>query len=158
MADMNKTYYLLPGKGPIVKKGLPGGKIEAKAEPVKITPAQLIVIEQNLDYMISMKTIADTEGVEKLAVALRAEAEKADAESSGKSPARIALEKEASDLGIEFTDRTSGKMLKDMIDSEKAKPANMDDLLKQAEELGIDVPADATEEELKTLIELELNK
>jgi len=64
MADMKKTYYLLEGRS-ISKAGLPGGKLSAKKEPLKIEPKYLKVIEKNIDYFVTQGVIVDNDGLEK---------------------------------------------------------------------------------------------
>jgi len=65
MADMKKTYYLAEGRS-ISKGGLPGGKLSAKKEPLKIEPKYLKVIEKNIDYFVTQGIIVDNDGLEKV--------------------------------------------------------------------------------------------
>lgn len=49
---MAKEYYLLPGKK-IHNKDLPGGKVEAKKEPLKIEEKVSKVIGKSLDFLVT---------------------------------------------------------------------------------------------------------
>lgn len=107
---MGEKYFLMPGCA-IGKEGLPGKKLECgkSAKPKLIEEKHIKIIEKNLGFYISQGTI-------KTASDLETAEEKAEA---GKSEKRIGLEAEATELDVEFTDRTSGKDLQAAIDEAK---------------------------------------
>jgi len=101
--------YLVPNRS-IGKKGLRGGKITAgKDEYLKLTDGDIKVLERNIPGLKLKGVIVDN----------KPEAVEKDVET--KSDKRVALEKEATELEIEFTDRTSGKDLQTSIDAKKAE-------------------------------------
>lgn len=113
--DRKETYYLMPGNS-VGRKGLPGGILECKkgAAPLKIEEKYFDLMESVIDYQRAAKT-----GKILIASELKAkeEAEEAEKAATGKSEKRLALEAEAAELGIEFTDSTSQKKLKELIDA-----------------------------------------
>ena len=99
--------YLVPNSK-IGKKGLRNGEISSKKdEYLKLTDTEIKVLEKNIPGLKSRGIIVDVipEVVEKVET---------------KSDKRMALEKEAVKLEIDFTDRTSGKELAALIE-EKLK-------------------------------------
>jgi hypothetical protein len=100
--------YLIPNRT-FSKKGLRGGKIESKDEYLKLTPGDLKVMEKNIPGLKLRKIVVDNKP------------EIVEPKEKGKSDARITLEKEAGELEIEFTDRTSGKDLSALIEAKKAE-------------------------------------
>ena len=137
--------YLVPNKT-FSKKGLKGGKITSKKdEYLELTEDDLKVMEKNIPFLKSNGFVVDA--IPKIVE---------EAPKTGKSEARIALEKEATEFGIEFTDRTSGKDLKTAIEAKKAEAVNnpeFEELKKQATELEIDFAEDVTFDDLKLLVE-----
>lgn len=108
-----EALYLKPGES-ISKKGLPNGRIECKKndEPLKLGDNILKVIEKNIPFLKTKGTLLDQSAYEKFITV-----EETDSEKSEK---RLALEKEATELEIEFTDSTTQKELKALI-AEKTK-------------------------------------
>lgn len=107
------TYYLLPGKS-ITKPGLPGNKIEAKTTARPISETELNVIKESVDYLVYAKVITTDPPVV-------AQPEDEAETGTTKSEKRIALEAQATELGIEFTDKTTQKELSALIDAALAK-------------------------------------
>lgn len=101
------NYYLLPGND-ISKLGLPGGHIKADKTAYQIKDEELAVIQPSLEYLVAVGKISNGEPPEPVA-----ENDEAD---SGKSAKRLELEAQATELGIEFTDKTSQKELSALIE------------------------------------------
>lgn len=136
--------YLIPNKT-FSKKGLSGGKITSKKdEYLKLSDSDIKVMEKNIPFLKQAGIVVDSvpEVVE-------------DAPKTGKSEARIALEKEASEFGIEFKARTSNKDLESAIEAKKAETVNspeFEELIAQAKELDIDTEG-VSFEDLTLLVE-----
>lgn len=96
--------FLVPNRT-LTKKGLSGGKIESGNEYRELTEVELKIIEPQLHFWKKDNLIVDS-------IPEKAES---------KSDNRLALEKEAGELEIEFTDRTSGKEIQTLIDAKKAE-------------------------------------
>lgn len=140
---MVEKYFLMPGCT-IGKEGLPGKKLECgkSAKPKLIDDKHVEIIKKNLGFYMSKGTIKTA-----------AELEAAEAKSeAGKSEKRAALEAEAEELGIEFTDRTSGKDLQTAIDEAKTE------VFKMANELEIEVTDKMTAKEVQALIDKKLEE
>lgn len=139
---MKKTesYYLLPGTS-IGKKGLPNGKLECKksGKPLKVDPKYYGICGDSFDYLIAKGKMVDGAGLKKMEE--KAEKEKADAKAKAEADKKADAE-------------AAEAQKKD--DSEAAK--ELEALKKQAAELNLDAKKDATAEELKALIDAELNK
>jgi len=98
----------------ISKKGLPGGKLECKkgADPLELEEKFAKVIEKNIPFLKVSGKLLDQAGYDNVMTV-------EEPEDTGKSEKRIALEKEATELEIEFNDRTSQKDLIAMIEAVK---------------------------------------
>lgn len=146
----NETYFLMPGCQ-IGKKGLPGGKLTCKegTDPKKIEEKHAKVIENNIPYFLSKKTLIT--GADLIAMQEKAEKE-AEADKNKKSDKRTILEAEATELEIEFTTKTSNKDLEAAIKSKNAENQKLDDLMKQAKELELTVPDGTTTVELEEMV------
>lgn len=95
--------FLVPNRT-IIKKGLQGGKLASGKEYLELTDKVIEVLGNTLFHFKKSGAIVDEIPKEP---------------ESTKSEKRLALEKEATDLEIEFTDRTSGKELQALIDAKK---------------------------------------
>ena len=138
-------YYLVPGTK-IGAKGLPGGEIKADKTARKISDTELECFEDSLEYLIATGKVVEGEPEE---------IETADnEEEKGKSEKRLALEANATELGIEFNDKTANKVLAEMIATEMKRAR--EELEANATELGIEFNDKTTDEELKSLIKKEL--
>lgn len=146
-----EKLYLKPGIT-IGRKGLPKGKLECKSdsEPLEIKEKLLKVIEDIVPFLKSEGKILDQAAYDKLMTV-------EDKSDSGKSDVRIALEKEATEFGIEFTDKTTQVVLKAEIEAKKSEAASnneeIEELRSQAVELDIDFTDETSLEDLKLLIE-----
>lgn len=108
-------YYLKPGTE-ISANGLPGGKLGPvdKCEYIREDHAEKI--GPSLDYLVAVGKVG--KGV----IPADPEDENGNEnEGSGKSAKRIALENQAAELGIEFTDKTLNKDLSALIDAKLAE-------------------------------------
>lgn len=147
-----EKLYLKPGSQ-IGKKGLPGGKLECKKgdDPLLVEDKYLTVIEKNIDFFKSEGRLMNQAAYDKFMTV----EEKPD--ESGKTDKRLALEKEATEFGIEFTDRTSGKDLTAEIELKKSGTTITDEafeeLKKSATELEIKFDADISFDDLTLLVE-----
>jgi hypothetical protein len=115
---MAEKYFLMPGVT-ISKDGLPGKKLECKkgGKPLELKKEYVEIIKKNLPFLMSQKKVVTSDDVETVS----------DKEESGKSEKRIALEKEAIELGVEFNSKTSGKDLEAAILEKKTAPETGDD-------------------------------
>jgi hypothetical protein len=100
-------YYLLPGTS-IGKKGLPGGQISAKDKPVQVSDEHAEIIGPSLDFLVSQGKVSKGFPA--------AYAEPYAPADDGKSAKRLELEAQATELGIEFTDKTTQKELAALIE------------------------------------------
>jgi hypothetical protein len=112
----NSEYYLKPGTT-IGASGLPGGKISADKKPVYISEEHAEIIGKSLDYLVSAGKV----GKGAIKEDTETETENNIGDDSSKSEKRIALEIQAKELGIEFTDRTTQKELAALIDAKLAE-------------------------------------
>lgn len=110
--DKKKDYYLTPGSS-VGKKGLPGGKLEAKNDYLKVDKKYFPVIGEVFDFLIAKGRMIDGEAYAKI------KAEPEAPKEPGKSEKRLALEAEAMDLEVDFDDKTSQKELVAAIDAKK---------------------------------------
>lgn len=106
-------YYLKPGTT-IGAVGLPGGKISAEKTPEYISEEHAKIIGPSLEYLLSVGKV----GKGRIETEIEPENEN---EGSGKSAKRLALETQAAELGIEFTDKTLNKDLSALIDAKLAE-------------------------------------
>lgn len=106
---MAEKYFLMPDKT-IGKAGLPGGKLVCKKtdKPLQIEDKHVKILEKNLPFLLSQKIVVAGDDLE--------EAKPAEL---GKSEKRLALEAEATDLEVDFDDKTSQKDLIAAIDAKK---------------------------------------
>lgn len=116
---MAEKLYLAPGNS-FGKKGLPGNKIVSKAGEYKeLTETQIKVMEKNIPGLKLRGIVLTASQV--------AELEKSEEGENKKSDKRVALEKEATELEIEFTDKTSQKDLSAAIEAKKSAPKKEED-------------------------------
>lgn len=138
-----EVLYLKPGRF-IGKKGLPKGRIECKKddEPLKLDKKQLKVLEKNIPALKVKGVLLTKEQYDKFITVEDSESGKK------KSDKQIALEKRATELGIEFNDSTKQKDLKSLIDAKEARNA----IEKEATELEVDFTDSVADEDLINLI------
>ena len=107
-----EKLYLKPGTF-IIKKGLSGGKLECKKSdnPLELTDGTFKLLEPNMHHFKADGRILDQKAYDKLINSTE--------KPKGKSEARIALEKEATEFEIEFTEQSKNKDLKVLIDAKK---------------------------------------
>ena len=170
---MSEKLYLMPGKS-IGKKGLPKNKLEVKKDgkPLLIEDKYMKIISKNIPVFKSMGVLksadelAAIDEAEKKADADKKEADKANKENLSKK--MKTLLEQAEEVGLEDFDpeKISQKELKTLIQekikenqaAEAEKAEELKNLKAEAEELEIEVPENATAEEIQELIKKELDK
>lgn len=140
-----EVLYLKPGRF-IGKKGLPNGRLECKKgdEPLKLEEKHLKVLEKNIPGLKIKGVLLDQSAYEKFITVEETDSVKK------KSDKQIALEKRATELGLEFNDSTKQKDLKALIDAKEARIA----LEKEATELEIEFTSEDSDEDLIEFIKL----
>lgn len=106
-----KSYYLVPGKK-IGNSALPGGCLEAKKDYLEIDAKYIPAIKESLEYLTANGIVVN-------------EIPKSESSSdSEKSEKRLALEAEATELGIDFTGKTTQKELAALIEAAKSESSS----------------------------------